>query len=99
MKARWRGIGGGDGGFVRYVDYGAQQLRWIDAQLVAATRMANTASEVEAPDMQLALLHLAGPRLEAAMMGSLLLEQAHHEAIHGGATGSWDAHGPVNGTG
>jgi hypothetical protein len=73
LKASGRGIRGGNGVFVRYVDYGAQQLRWIDAQLAAATRLANAASKVEDPDMQLALLSLAGPRLEAAMMGSLLL--------------------------
>ncbi|HZI09833.1 MAG TPA: DUF2380 domain-containing protein, partial [Myxococcus sp.] len=73
LKASGRGIGGENDIFVRYVDYGAQQLRWIDAQLAAATRLANAASEVEDPDMQLALLRLAGPRLEAAMMGSLLL--------------------------
>jgi hypothetical protein len=35
--------------------------------------MAAAASAVEDPDMQLALLRLAGPRLEAAMMGSILL--------------------------
>ncbi|WP_395849578.1 hypothetical protein [Cystobacter fuscus] len=46
---------------------------WIDAELAAATRLTNTASEVEDPDMLLALLRLAGPRLEAAMMGALLL--------------------------
>jgi hypothetical protein len=73
LKTRGRGIAGGNGVFVRYVDYGAEQLRWIDAQLAAATRLANAASEVEDPDMQLALLRLAGPQLEAAMLGSLLL--------------------------
>ncbi|MFY0580794.1 DUF2380 domain-containing protein [Cystobacter fuscus] len=73
LKASERGVGGGTGVFVRYVDYGAEQLRWIDAQLAAVTRLSNSASEVENPDMQLALLRLAGPRLEAAMMGSLLL--------------------------
>ncbi|CAM4541123.1 DUF2380 domain-containing protein [Myxococcus xanthus] len=73
LKARWRGIRVGDGVFVRYVDFGTQQLRWIDAHLAAVTRLANAASEVEDPDMQLALLRLAGPRLEAAMTGSLLL--------------------------
>ena len=61
------------GVFVRFVDYGAEQLRWMDAQLAAATRLANAASEVDDPDMQLALLRIAGPRLEAAMLGSLLL--------------------------
>ncbi|OJH40462.1 DUF2380 domain-containing protein [Cystobacter ferrugineus] len=64
----------GAGPFGRYVDYGERQRQWIDAELATATRLANTASEVEDPDMQLALLRLAGPRLEAAMMGSLLLE-------------------------
>ncbi|PTL85992.1 DUF2380 domain-containing protein [Vitiosangium sp. GDMCC 1.1324] len=73
LKASGRGVAGGTGLFVRHVDYGESQLRWIDAQLAAAIRLANAASEVEDPDMQLALLHLAGPRLEAAMMGSLLL--------------------------
>ncbi|ATB38231.1 hypothetical protein CYFUS_003664 [Cystobacter fuscus] len=73
LKARGRGIGDGNGAFVRYVDFGVGQLRWMDAQLAAATRLANAASEVEDPDMQLALLRLAGPRLEAAMLGSLLL--------------------------
>ncbi|MFY0575425.1 DUF2380 domain-containing protein [Cystobacter fuscus] len=73
LKARGRGIGDGNGAFVRYVDFGVGQLRWMDAQLADATRLANSASEVEDPDMQLALLRLAGPRLEAVMLGSLLL--------------------------
>lgn len=73
LKARGRGLTSGTGVFLRYVDYGTQQLRWIEAELAAATRLANTATEVEDPDMELALLRLAGPRLEAAMMGSLLL--------------------------
>ena len=67
IAGRARGI------FVRYVDHGEAQLRWIDTELAAATRLATAASEVDDPDMQLALLRLAGPRLEAAMMGSLLL--------------------------
>jgi len=66
-------VGKAAGIFVRYVDYGERQLRWIDAELAAATRLATAASEVDDPDMQLALLRLAGSRLEPAMMGSLLL--------------------------
>jgi hypothetical protein len=74
LKASHLGIAGGVNGiFAPYVDYGAQQLRWIEAELAAATRLANAASQVEEPDMQLALLGLAGPRLESAMLGSLLL--------------------------
>ncbi|WNG54090.1 DUF2380 domain-containing protein [Archangium gephyra] len=74
LRASHQGIAGaGNGLFVRYVEYGERQLRWMDAELAAATRLATAASQVEEPDMQLALLRLAGPRLEAAMMGSLLL--------------------------
>jgi pyridoxal biosynthesis lyase PdxS len=74
LRASHVGIaGGGNGIFVRYVDHGEAQLRWIDSELAAATELAAEASEVEDPDMQLALLRLAGPRLEAAMMGSMLL--------------------------
>ncbi|WNG60978.1 DUF2380 domain-containing protein [Archangium gephyra] len=74
LEASDLGIAGvGNGIFVRYVDYGERQLRWIDAELAAATELASEASQMEEPDMQLALLRLAGPRLEAAMMGSMLL--------------------------
>ncbi|MCY1073573.1 DUF2380 domain-containing protein [Archangium lansingense] len=73
LNSSGRGLASGNGVFLRYTDYGAEQLRWIDAQLAAATRLANAASEVEDPDMQLALLRVAGPRLEATMVGSLLL--------------------------
>ncbi|EPX64567.1 hypothetical protein D187_003303 [Cystobacter fuscus DSM 2262] len=74
LAASTPGIAGRASGlFVRYVDHGVQQLRWLDAELAATTRLANAASEVKDPDMQLALLRLAGPRLEAAMLGSLLL--------------------------
>jgi hypothetical protein len=72
-KSRWGIAGKAAGLFVPSIDYGQSQLRWLDAELAAATRLAHTAAEVEDPDMQLALLHLAGPRLEAAMLGSLLL--------------------------
>ncbi|HEX5752736.1 MAG TPA: DUF2380 domain-containing protein, partial [Archangium sp.] len=74
LAASYSGIARvGNGIFVRYVEYGERQLRWIDAELAAATELAAEASQVEEPDMQLALLRLAGPRLEAAMMGSMLL--------------------------
>jgi hypothetical protein len=74
LKARGRGLSGKHADlFVRFIDFGAERMRWMDAQLAAATRLANAASEVDDPDMQLALLRMAGPRLEAAMLGSLLL--------------------------
>ncbi|WP_395847103.1 DUF2380 domain-containing protein [Cystobacter fuscus] len=59
--------------FIPAVDYGIQQLRWIDTELAASTRLSTMALEVDDPDMQLALLRLTGPRIEAAMLGSLLL--------------------------
>ncbi|WP_257447636.1 DUF2380 domain-containing protein [Archangium lipolyticum] len=73
LKVSGRGLASANDVFLRYADYGTEQLRWIDAQLAAATRLANAASQVEDPDMQLALLRVAGPRLEATMVGSLLL--------------------------
>jgi predicted lipoprotein DUF2380 len=73
LNASEWGLAHGNGVFLRYVSYGSEQLRWIEAQLATATRLANAASEVDNPDMQLALLRLAGPRLEAAMLGSLVL--------------------------
>ncbi|HEX8434468.1 DUF2380 domain-containing protein [Archangium sp.] len=59
--------------FIPLVAHGERQLRWIDAELAAAIRLSDTASEVEDPDMQLALLRLGGSRLQSAMLGSLLL--------------------------
>jgi hypothetical protein len=74
LKASRAGIGGRYSDlFGPFLENGIQQLRWIDAELTAATRLSNTASEVDDPDMQLALLRLVGPRLEAAMLGSILL--------------------------
>ncbi|HEX8826175.1 MAG TPA: DUF2380 domain-containing protein [Archangium sp.] len=74
IKASEAGIGGRYADlFGPFVEYGGQQLRWIDAELAAVTRLAHTSSQVDDPDMQLALLRLAGPRLEAAMLGALLL--------------------------
>ncbi len=74
LKASKRGIAGRYADlFIPFVDHGVEQLRWIDAELAATTRLSNTASEVDDPDMALALLRLGGPRLEAAMLGSILL--------------------------
>ncbi|ATB29656.1 hypothetical protein MEBOL_003111 [Melittangium boletus DSM 14713] len=74
LKASKQGIAGRHADlFVPFVEQGIQQLRWLHAELAASTTMSNTASEVDDADMQLALLRLTGPRLEAAMMGSILL--------------------------
>ncbi|WP_052518095.1 hypothetical protein [Archangium violaceum] len=72
-KSHWGIAGKAAGLFVPSLEYGQSQLRWLDAEFAAATRLAHAAADVEDPDMQLALLCLAGPRLEAALLGSLLL--------------------------
>ena len=59
--------------FARYVDYGTAQLSWVETQLATATRLADASAKVDDPGMQIAVLRVAGPRLEAAMLGSLVL--------------------------
>ncbi|HEX5747077.1 MAG TPA: hypothetical protein VFZ09_12610 [Archangium sp.] len=61
-KSHWGIAGKAAGLFVPSIEYGQSQLRWLDAELAAATRLAHAAAEVEDPDMQRALLRLAGPR-------------------------------------
>ncbi|ATB38074.1 hypothetical protein CYFUS_003500 [Cystobacter fuscus] len=74
LKASKLGIAGRSAGlFAPYVVYGERQLRWIEAELAAATRLSSTASEMDGPGMELAILRLSGPRLEAAMSGVILL--------------------------
>ncbi len=74
LKASKRGIAGRHADvFIPFVDQGVEQLRWIDAELGAALRLSNMASELDDPDMALALLRLGGPRLQSALLGSLLL--------------------------
>ncbi|WP_235217161.1 DUF2380 domain-containing protein [Archangium violaceum] len=59
--------------FVPFVDHASQQLRWMETGLAMATHLSTLASEMEDPDMRLALLRLGGPRLQSALLGSLLL--------------------------
>ncbi len=73
LEASKAGIAGPPPVFIPFVHEGLEHLRWIDAELAAATRLAHTAAEVEDPDMQRALLRLAGPRLQSALLGSMLL--------------------------
>jgi hypothetical protein len=68
-----RGLSGVNGAFSRYLDYGSNQLPWLHSALGSATTLADVAEEIDDPDMELALLRMAGPRLEAAMFGAMLL--------------------------
>ncbi|MFY1826557.1 DUF2380 domain-containing protein [Myxococcus fulvus] len=63
---------GFDGVFGRYLEQGTRQLTWARGELGSAMVWMGEASEVEDPDMELALLRMAGPRLQAAMFGALL---------------------------
>ena len=70
---RNRGLSGENGIFLRYLDYGSRQLPWLHGSLAGATTLADVAGQVADPGMELALLRLTGPRLQAATSGALLL--------------------------
>ena len=73
LAAPQTGIGGVNRAFIRYVVYGSNQLRWMEGALRGATTLADVAQEITEPDMELALLRMSGPRLQAGMSGALLL--------------------------
>jgi hypothetical protein len=68
-----RGLSGENGIFTRHLDYGSNQLPWLRGALGSATTLTEVASQVADSDMELALLRMSGPRLQAAMSGALLL--------------------------
>lgn len=68
-----RGLSGLNGVFKRHLDYGSNQLPWIQGALGGITTLTEASSEVAHPDMQLALLRMSGPKLQAATSGTLLL--------------------------
>ncbi len=70
---RNRGLSGVNGAFTSNLDYGSNQLPWLHRTLGSVTTLTETASEVAHPDMELALLRMSGPRLQAALSGALLL--------------------------
>ncbi|QDE72365.1 hypothetical protein BHS09_10015 [Myxococcus xanthus] len=59
--------------FTRYLDHGSKQLTWLRGTLGSATALAGVASEVGDSGMELGILQMTGPRLQAAMFGTLLL--------------------------
>jgi hypothetical protein len=73
LGARKVGIGGANGVFMSYVDHGSKQVPWLRGALGGATRLADAAEEVADADMELGLLRMTGPRLQAAMFGDMLL--------------------------
>lgn len=73
LAVRKAGIGGANGAFIRYVTEGVNQLHAIDGALDGALALTDAAAEVPDADMALAILRMAGSRLQGAMFGSLLL--------------------------
>ncbi|MHA7634654.1 DUF2380 domain-containing protein [Corallococcus sp. M7] len=59
--------------FTRYLDQGSKQMTWLHGALGSATALTAAASEVGDTDMELGLLRMTGPRLQAAQFGTLLL--------------------------
>ncbi|WP_350100006.1 DUF2380 domain-containing protein [Myxococcus sp. SDU36] len=59
--------------FTRYLDHGPKQRVWLRGALGSATALVGVASQVGDSDMERGLLRMSGPRLQAAMFGTLLL--------------------------
>ncbi|MFP2906949.1 DUF2380 domain-containing protein [Pyxidicoccus sp. 3LFB2] len=73
LATRKTGLGKANGVFTRYVDLGSHQLRWLQGALGSATALAEVAAGVADADMELGILRMTGPRLQAAMFGAMLL--------------------------
>ncbi|WP_323395758.1 DUF2380 domain-containing protein [Myxococcus guangdongensis] len=61
------------GAFTRYLDHGANQRTWLREALGSAIVLEGVASEVGDSEMEVGVLRMAGPRLQSAMFGALLL--------------------------
>ncbi|WAS87141.1 MULTISPECIES: DUF2380 domain-containing protein [unclassified Corallococcus] len=61
------------GVFTRYLDHGSSQVTWMKGSLGSATGLTRVASDVEDASMEQGLLRMTGPKLQAALFGSLLL--------------------------
>ncbi|QAT87588.1 hypothetical protein EJ065_6059 [Corallococcus coralloides] len=59
--------------FARFLDQGSKQVKWLHGALGSATALTTVASEVGDTDMELGLLRMTGPKLQAAQFGTLLL--------------------------
>ncbi|WP_224243238.1 DUF2380 domain-containing protein [Hyalangium gracile] len=69
-----RGLAGQVNGlFVPSIAYGSHQMQWLAGALGGISPLADAAWAVDEPTMGLALLRLAGPRLQAAISGVTLL--------------------------
>ncbi|NTX56968.1 DUF2380 domain-containing protein [Myxococcus sp. CA039A] len=68
-----RELGGHGRHFIRYFDHGARQLPWLRGALGSITSLTAESSLVGDADMELGILRMTGPRLQAALSGTMLL--------------------------
>ncbi|NPC48186.1 DUF2380 domain-containing protein [Corallococcus sp. AB032C] len=61
------------GVFTRYLDHGSSQATWMKGSLGSATALTRVASDVGDASMEQGLLRMTGPKLQAAMFGTLLM--------------------------
>jgi hypothetical protein len=74
LSASKGGLGGrANGVFAQSIVYGTAQLQWIHGALGDATKLWDAASDTGDPEMELGILRMSGPRLQAAMSGATLL--------------------------
>ncbi|RKI01901.1 DUF2380 domain-containing protein [Corallococcus sp. AB038B] len=73
LAANTKGLGGSDGVFTRYTDYGSIQVPWLRGATARVTSLADASETVEDEDMRAGILRLTGPRIEAVMSGAMLL--------------------------
>ncbi|MBN8472676.1 DUF2380 domain-containing protein [Corallococcus exiguus] len=62
-----------NGVFTRYLDHGSNQVKWMQGALGSATALTRVASEVGDANMEQGLLRMMGPKLQAALFGTLLM--------------------------
>ncbi|NBC45645.1 DUF2380 domain-containing protein [Corallococcus exiguus] len=62
-----------NGVFTRYLDHGSNQVKWMQGALGSATALTRVASEVGDANMEQGMLRMTGPKLQAALFGTLLM--------------------------
>ncbi|NNC06199.1 DUF2380 domain-containing protein [Corallococcus exiguus] len=62
-----------NGVFTRYLDHGSNQVKWMQGALGSATALTRVASDVGDANMEQGLLRMTGPKLQAALFGTLLM--------------------------
>jgi len=67
------GFGRVNGVFSRHIVYASNQLPWLHGSLAGSMELVDAAVGIGEMDMELGVLQMTGPRLQAAMFGAILL--------------------------